>query len=70
MNANVCGVADQAGGGTVSAGIFVCFFITLQILTFVIISVENEGRGEGRGVWPAGKERDEGVLARGGASSS
>ena len=26
VNANVCGVADQAGGGTVSAGIFVCFF--------------------------------------------
>ena len=33
VDANVCGVADEAGGGTVSVGIFVCFFIALKILT-------------------------------------
>ena len=34
IDVDVCGVADEAGGGvTVSAGIFVCFFIALKIIT-------------------------------------
>ena len=57
VNANVCGVADQAGGGTVSAGIFVCFYIALKILTCYYQCRERRPWGRagraarGKGTW-------------------
>ena len=63
MNANVCGVADEAGGYGECGDIRL--FLHRSKNTHLLLSVSKT---KAVGVRPAGKERGEGVLARGGAS--
>ena len=64
VNANVCGVADEAGGYGECGDIRL--FLHRSKNTHLLLSVSKT---KAVGVRPAGKERGEGVLARGGASS-